>query len=79
METRDRLFIGNEWVAPATERTIDVISPITEEVYRARARRDARPTSTAPSPPRARRSTTARSRASTPEERADAIAALSRR
>jgi aldehyde dehydrogenase (NAD+) len=33
METRDRLFIGNEWVAPATEATIDVISPISEEVY----------------------------------------------
>ena len=33
MQTRDRLFIGNEWVAPATDRTIDVISPITEEVY----------------------------------------------
>jgi aldehyde dehydrogenase (NAD+) len=33
METRDRLFIGNEWVKPATDRTIDVISPITEEVY----------------------------------------------
>src|SRR6187401_2380482 len=33
METRDRLFIGNEWVAPTTNGTIDVISPITEDVY----------------------------------------------
>jgi betaine-aldehyde dehydrogenase len=33
MQTRDRLFIGNEWVAPATDSTIDVISPITEDVY----------------------------------------------
>jgi betaine-aldehyde dehydrogenase len=33
MQTRDRLFIGNEWVAPATDDTIDVISPITEDVY----------------------------------------------
>ncbi len=33
MQTRDHLFIGNEWVAPATDSTIDVISPITEDVY----------------------------------------------
>ena len=33
METRDRLFIDNEWVAPATDRTIAVISPINEVVY----------------------------------------------
>ena len=76
METRDRLFIGNEWVAPATERTIDVISPITEEVYArtpdgspadidraVAAARDAFDNGPWPN--------------STPEERADAIAALS--
>ncbi|WP_166132979.1 aldehyde dehydrogenase [Nocardioides ochotonae] len=28
----DKLFIGGKWVEPATDRTIDVISPITEEV-----------------------------------------------
>src|SRR5205085_715340 len=33
VEVRDRLFIGNEWVEPATSATIDVISPTTEEVY----------------------------------------------
>ena len=76
METRDRLFIGNEWVAPATDRTIDVISPITEEVYArtpdgspadidraVAAARDAFDNGPWPN--------------STPEERADAIAALS--
>jgi hypothetical protein len=30
MQTRDRLFIGNEWMPPATDSTIDVISPITD-------------------------------------------------
>ena len=76
METRDRLFIGNEWVAPATDGTIDVISPITEEVYArtpdgspadidraVAAARDAFDNGPWPN--------------STPEERADAIAALS--
>src|SRR4051812_15981509 len=76
METRDRLFIGNEWVAPATDRTIDVISPITEEVYArtpdgspadidraVAAARDAFDTGPWPN--------------WTPDERADAIAALS--
>src|SRR6478672_6710046 len=76
METRDRLFIGNEWVAPATDRTIDVISPITEEVYArtpdgspadidraVAAARDAFDNGPWPN--------------STPDERADAIAALS--
>jgi aldehyde dehydrogenase (NAD+) len=76
METRDRLFIGNEWVAPASDRTIDVISPITEEVYArtpdgspadidraVAAARDAFDNGPWPN--------------STPEERADAIAALS--
>src|SRR5262245_24351418 len=29
---RDTLFIGGEWVAPATSQTIEVISPFTEEV-----------------------------------------------
>ena len=29
---RDALFIGGEWVAPATSQTIEVISPFTEEV-----------------------------------------------
>src|SRR5262245_5348572 len=32
MRTQDRLFIGGDWVAPATGATIDVISPHTEEV-----------------------------------------------
>ncbi|HEX8803161.1 MAG TPA: aldehyde dehydrogenase [Acidimicrobiales bacterium] len=32
MQTRDTLYIGGEWVAPASTRTIDVISPATEEV-----------------------------------------------
>ena len=76
METRDRLFIGNEWVAPATDRTIDVISPITEEVYArtpdgspadidraVAAARDAFDNGPWPN--------------WTPDERADAIAALS--
>ena len=76
METRDRLFIGNEWVAPATDSTIDVISPITEEVY-ARTPDG--------SPGDIDRAVAAAREAfddgpwpnSTPEERADAIAALS--
>ncbi|MGH3678619.1 MAG: aldehyde dehydrogenase family protein, partial [Mycobacterium sp.] len=76
METRDRLFIGNEWVEPATDHTIDVISPITEEVY-------ARTPDAAPAD--IDRAVAAAREAfdngpwpnSTPEERADAIAALS--
>ena len=32
METRDTLYIGGEWVAPAGTETIEVISPATEEV-----------------------------------------------
>lgn len=28
---RDRFFIGGEWVAPASDRTVDMISPFTEE------------------------------------------------
>jgi len=32
MHTRDRLFIGGEWIVPATTQTIDVISPHTEQV-----------------------------------------------
>ena len=32
METRDALFIGGEWVAPATRGTIDVVCPATEEI-----------------------------------------------
>ena len=32
METKDTLYIGGEWVAPATTQTIEVISPTTEEV-----------------------------------------------
>jgi betaine-aldehyde dehydrogenase len=76
MQTRDRLFIGNEWVAPATDGTIEVISPITEEVYAqtpdgssadidraVAAARDAFDNGPWPSMP--------------PEERADAITALS--
>jgi aldehyde dehydrogenase (NAD+) len=29
---QDRLFVGGEWVAPSTAATIDVVSPMTEEV-----------------------------------------------
>src|SRR3954453_17071571 len=29
---RDKLYIGGEWVEPATDQTIDVINPATEEV-----------------------------------------------
>jgi betaine-aldehyde dehydrogenase len=32
MQDYDKLFIGGEWVAPATSATIDVVSPHTEEV-----------------------------------------------
>ena len=32
MEKRDVLFIGGEWVTPASGKTIEVISPATEEV-----------------------------------------------
>jgi aldehyde dehydrogenase (NAD+) len=32
MREHERLFIGGEWVEPASSRTIDVISPHTEEV-----------------------------------------------
>ena len=34
METKDTLFIGGEWVAPASTQRIEVISPFTEEVLR---------------------------------------------
>src|SRR3954466_1787541 len=29
---RDKLYIGGEWVEPASDQTIDVINPTTEEV-----------------------------------------------
>ena len=32
MQTRDTLYIGGEWVSPATASTIEVVSPATEEV-----------------------------------------------
>ena len=32
MQSYDKLFIGGEWVAPATAATIDVISPHSEEI-----------------------------------------------
>ena len=32
MQVHDKLFIGGEWVAPATSATIEVVSPHTEEV-----------------------------------------------
>ena len=32
MQTHDKLFIGGEWIAPATTATIDVVSPHSEEV-----------------------------------------------
>ena len=76
METRDRLFIGNEWVAPAGSGTIDVISPITEEVY-ARTP-DGSPADIDRAVASARDAFDRGPWAnSTPEERADAIAALS--
>ena len=76
MEVRDRLFIGNEWVEPATDAVIEVISPISEEVY-------ARTPDAAPADiDRAVDSSRAAFESgpwasSTPEERADALTALS--
>jgi aldehyde dehydrogenase (NAD+) len=76
MEIRDRLFIGNEWVEPSTSRTIEVVSPITEDVY-------ARTPDAAPADiDRAVHSSREAFErgpwaSSTPTERADAIAALS--
>jgi aldehyde dehydrogenase (NAD+) len=32
MKSRDKLYIGGEWVAPSTNEKIDVVSPTTEEV-----------------------------------------------
>ena len=32
MQVHERIFIGGEWVAPATTATIDVVSPHSEEV-----------------------------------------------
>ena len=32
MREHERLFIGGEWVEPASSRTIDVISPHSEEL-----------------------------------------------
>jgi betaine-aldehyde dehydrogenase len=32
VESKDMLYIGGEWVAPSSGSTIDVISPVTEEV-----------------------------------------------
>ena len=32
VQTRDKLYIGGEWVAPSGTGTIDVISPYTEQV-----------------------------------------------
>ena len=76
MQVRDKLFIGNEWVEPSTSATIEVISPITEQVY-ARTP-DAAPADIDRAVDAARDAfdngpwpTMA------PEERADAIAALS--
>ncbi len=77
MEVRDKLFIGGDWVAPAKDETIEVISPFTEQVI-ARV-------------PHASRGDMDRAVAaardafengpwphSTPEERADLLTALSR-
>jgi aldehyde dehydrogenase (NAD+) len=76
VEIRDRLFIGNEWVEPSTDRTIDVISPTTEEVY-ARTP-DAAPADIDRAVASARQAFESGPWPnSTPEERADAIAALS--
>jgi aldehyde dehydrogenase (NAD+) len=33
MQTYDKLFIGGEWTEPSTSATIDVISPVTEDVF----------------------------------------------
>lgn len=75
MEIRDRLFIGNEWVEPSTDRTIDVISPITEEVY-ARTP-DAAPADIDRAVEAARAAFEGPWAQTTPADRADAIAALS--
>src|ERR671919_1795244 len=32
MQTKNTFYIGGEWVEPSSARTIDVISPTTEEV-----------------------------------------------
>ena len=45
---RDKLFIDGEWVEPAGTATIEVISPLTEEVIATVPEAIARPTSTAP-------------------------------
>ena len=76
MEIRDRLFIGNEWVEPSTDRTIEVVSPTTEEVF-ARTP-DAAPADIARAVASSREAFERGPWASsTPAERADAIAALS--
>lgn len=76
MEVRDRLFIGNEWVEPSTDAVIEVISPITEDVY-ARTP-DAAPADIDRAVTAARNAFESGPWASaTPDERADAIAALS--
>lgn len=46
----DRLYIGGDWVAPATDARISVISPFTEEELGSTPR-VLRPTSTPLSPP----------------------------
>ncbi|MCU1396359.1 MAG: NAD-dependent aldehyde dehydrogenase [Ilumatobacteraceae bacterium] len=76
MEIKDRLFIGNEWVEPATGATIDVISPTTEEVY-ARTP-DAAPADIDRAVASSREAFESGPWANTtPAERADAITALS--
>jgi len=32
MQVHENLFVGGEWVKPSSDRTIEVISPHTEEV-----------------------------------------------
>lgn len=76
MEIRDQLFIGNEWVEPSTDRTIDVVSPTTEEVF-ARTP-DAAPADIDRAVASSREAFERGPWAGyTPEQRADAIAALS--
>ncbi len=58
----DRFYIGGEWVAPATDATIDVIDSGTEELFFRVAEASARRHGPRRSRPPATRSTTARGR-----------------
>ena len=79
VKVHEKLYIGGEWVDPATDAVIDVISPHTEEVVGRVPERIRSPTSTGPSPPPATRSTRATGRGIAPEERIAAVQRFSRR